>query len=78
MVIGVAISNIWYFCSDQVIVQRALASKDMSHAKGATILAGYLKLLPLFLMIFPGMAARILFPNEVACADPEGSLHNMT
>merc|ERR1719369_2443732 len=71
MIFGLAISSIWYWCSDQVIVQRALASKDMSHAKGATILAGYLKLLPLFLMIFPGVAARILFPNEVACADPE-------
>ena len=40
--------------------------------KGACILAGYLKLLPLFIMIFPGMAARVLFTDEVACADPEG------
>ena len=72
MIFGVAISAIWYWCSDQVIVQRALASKDMSHAKGACILAGYLKLLPLFIMIFPGMAARILFTDDVACAVPEG------
>jgi len=71
MIFGLAISSIWYWCSDQVIVQRALASKDMSHAKGAAILAGYLKLLPLFIMIFPGMAARVLFKDEVACADPE-------
>merc|ERR1719244_1286768 len=71
MIFGLAISSIWYWCSDQVIVQRALASKDMSHAKGACILAGYLKLLPLFIMIFPGMAARVLFTNDVACADPE-------
>ena len=61
-----------YWCSDQVIVQRALASRDLTHAKGACILAGYLKLLPLFIMIFPGMAARVLFTDEVACADPEG------
>merc|ERR1719228_154841 len=71
MIFGLAISSIWYWCSDQVIVQRALASKDMSHAKGACILAGYLKLLPLFIMIFPGMAARVLFADEVACADPD-------
>jgi len=71
MIFGLAISSIWYWCSDQVIVQRALASKDMSHAKGACILAGYLKLLPLFIMIFPGMAARVLFTDEVACAVPE-------
>ena len=72
MIFGLAISSIWYWCSDQVIVQRALASKDMSHAKGACILAGYLKLLPLFIMIFPGMAARVLFKDEVACAHPDG------
>ena len=72
MIFGLAISSIWYWCSDQVIVQRALASKDMSHAKGACILAGYLKLLPLFIMIFPGMAARVLFTDEVACAHPDG------
>lgn len=71
MTFGLAISSIWYWCSDQVIVQRALASKDLSHAKAACILAGYLKLLPLFIMIFPGMAARVLFPDEVACADPD-------
>ena len=74
MIFGLAISSIWYWCSDQVIVQRALASKDMTHAKGACILAGYLKLLPLFIMIFPGMAARVLFTDEVACADPDKCL----
>ncbi|GIY78589.1 hypothetical protein CEXT_61671 [Caerostris extrusa] len=70
MTFGLTISAIWYWCSDQVIVQRALSAKDLSHAKGGCILAGYLKLLPLFLIIFPGMAARILFPNEVACSNP--------
>merc|ERR1719195_1282403 len=74
MVFGLAVSSIWYWCSDQVIVQRALASRDLTHAKGACILAGYLKLLPLFIMIFPGMAARVLFTDEVACADPEECL----
>merc|ERR1719195_1225751 len=69
-----AVPSIWYWCSDQVIVQRALASRDLTHAKGACILAGYLKLLPLFIMIFPGMAARVLFTDEVACADPEECL----
>ena len=48
----------------QVIVQRALAAKNLSHAKGGTILAGYLKILPLWLLVFPGMIARILFPGK--------------
>ncbi len=68
---GLAINSIWYWCSDQVIVQRALASKTTVHAKGGTILAGYLKLLPMWIMVFPGMISRVLFPNEVACASPE-------
>lgn len=61
----------WYWCSDQVIVQRALAAKTMVHAKAGCVLASSLKLLPLWLMVFPGMAARALFPDEVACANPE-------
>jgi uncharacterized sodium:solute symporter family permease YidK len=48
-----------------VIVQRTLAAKNMTHVKGGCILAGYLKLLPLWIMVFPGMAARILFKNKV-------------
>lgn len=55
----------------QVIVQRSLAAKSMVYAKGGCILASWLKLLPLWIMVFPGMAARVLFPDEVACADPD-------
>ena len=71
---GLTISSIWYWCSDQVIVQRALAAKSMVYAKGGCVFASYLKLLPLWIMVFPGMAARALFPNEVACANPEECL----
>lgn len=38
----------------QVMVQRVMAAKSLSHAKGATIFAGYTKLLPLFVIIMPG------------------------
>ena len=48
-----------------------MAAKNISHAKGGTVLAGFLKLLPFFTLVLPGMAARILFPNQVACSDPE-------
>lgn len=61
---GLTVSAVWYWCSDQVIVQRALASKSLSHAKAGTITAGYLKMLPLFLLVFPGMIARILYPGK--------------
>uniref|UniRef100_A0A8C8DVX2 Sodium/glucose cotransporter 1 n=1 Tax=Oryzias sinensis TaxID=183150 RepID=A0A8C8DVX2_9TELE len=71
MVFGLTIQAIWYFCNDQVIVQRCLSAKNLSHVKGGCVLCGYLKLLPMFLMVFPGMISRILYPDVVACVDPE-------
>ncbi|XP_052259739.1 sodium/glucose cotransporter 4-like isoform X2 [Dreissena polymorpha] len=69
--IGITINSIWYWCSDQVIVQRALAGKTYDHAKAGTILCAYIKILPLFMLVLPGMIARILFPETVGCTDPE-------
>lgn len=71
LVFGLTIQAIWYWCTDQVIVQRCLSAKNLSHVKAGCILCGYLKLLPMFLMVFPGMISRILYPNEVACVDPK-------
>ncbi|CAB4057551.1 SLC5A9 [Lepeophtheirus salmonis] len=70
VVFGLSISAIWYWCSDQVIVQRALAAKNFSHAKGGCIIASYLKLLPLWFIILPGMASRVLFKDVIACSTP--------
>ncbi|CAF0937199.1 unnamed protein product [Didymodactylos carnosus] len=63
-------NTIWYWCSDQMMVQRVLAAKTLSHARGGTLLAGYLKILPLFMIILPGMISRSLFPNTVGCNQP--------
>nr|XP_022320872.1 sodium/glucose cotransporter 5-like [Crassostrea virginica] len=63
--------SMWYWCADQVIVQRTLAAKNIGHARAASLMAGYLKFLPLFLIIMPGMISRVLFPDTVGCADPE-------
>lgn len=71
MVFGITISAVWYWCSDQVIVQRALSAKNMVHAKAGCVMAGYLKLLPLYLLVLPGMAARVLYPDLVACSNPD-------
>ncbi|XP_068956904.1 solute carrier family 5 member 4-like isoform X2 [Petaurus breviceps papuanus] len=70
ILIGMNIVSIWYWCADQVIVQRCLSGKNLSHVKAGCILCAYLKLLPLFLMVMPGMISRILFPDEVACVVP--------
>ncbi|KAK3602345.1 hypothetical protein CHS0354_013337 [Potamilus streckersoni] len=70
-VFGITILSAWYFCSDQVLAQRSLAAKNMLHVKGGSILAAYLKILPLFTIVFPGMISRVLFAEEVACVDPD-------
>ncbi|XP_042817914.1 solute carrier family 5 member 4 isoform X4 [Panthera tigris] len=61
MIFGMTIVAVWYWCTDQVIVQRCLSGKNMSHVKAACIMCGYLKLLPMFLMVMPGMISRILY-----------------
>ncbi|OCU01811.1 sodium/glucose cotransporter 1 [Xenopus laevis] len=70
LIFGLTILALWYWCTDQVIVQRCLSAKNMSHVKAGCILCGYLKLLPMFLMVFPGMISRILYTDEVACVVP--------
>lgn len=57
-----------------MMIQRALAAKSLSHAKGATVFASYLKILPFFIIILPGMISRALFPDDVACVLPEECL----
>ena len=54
-----------------MIVQRALAAKNLSHAKIGCVLAGYLKIFPMILIVMPGMISRILFPDVVGCSDPK-------
>ncbi|XP_051566896.1 sodium/myo-inositol cotransporter-like [Myxocyprinus asiaticus] len=69
--LGQTPASIWYWCADQVIVQRVLAAKNIVHAKGSTLMAGMLKILPMFIIVIPGMISRILFPDELACIGPE-------
>jgi len=60
---GAPILGIWYWCTDQVIVQRVLSAKDEGHAKAGTIFAGFLKILPVFLLVIPGIIAFALYPR---------------
>lgn len=48
----------------QVIVQRCLSGKNMSHVKAGCIMCGYLKLLPMFIIVMPGMISRILYTGR--------------
>uniref|UniRef100_H2ZK31 Sodium/myo-inositol cotransporter n=1 Tax=Ciona savignyi TaxID=51511 RepID=H2ZK31_CIOSA len=69
--LGQTPSSIWYWCTDQVIVQRALAARSLSHAQGGTLVAGFIKILPMYIMVMPGMISRVLFTNEIACVPGE-------
>jgi SSS family solute:Na+ symporter len=54
------IVGIWYWCTDQCIVQRTLAAKDESNARRGAIWAAYLKLFPFFIFMIPGIVAFAL------------------
>ena len=57
MVFAPPIIGIWYWCTDQYIVQRVLSAKNITQARKGTIFAGYLKLLPIFMFFIPGLIA---------------------
>ena len=71
--IGSAVIGFWYWCTDQFIVQRVLSGKDEKEARRGTIFGAYLKLLPVFLFLIPGMIAFAIHQNSVA-AGGEGFL----
>merc|ERR1719494_656545 len=74
IVFSLPVTGIWYWCTDQVIVQRTLGAKNINHARLGTVLAGFLKLLPLYIMVMPGMISRIRNPDLIGCPDPESCL----
>ncbi|MFT5997867.1 MAG: SSS family solute:Na+ symporter [Neolewinella sp.] len=60
MLFGAPILGVWYWCTDQFIVQRVLSAKDINNARKGALFAGYLKLLPVFLFFIPGVIAYAL------------------
>jgi SSS family solute:Na+ symporter len=54
------IVGIWYWCTDQHIVQRCLAARNEQQARRGTIFAAYLKMLPFFVFLIPGLMAYAL------------------
>jgi len=60
IIFGIPILGIWYWCTDQFIVQRVLSAKNIENARRGTIFGGYLKLLPVFIFVIPGVVAHAL------------------
>ena len=63
LLLGVQLLGFWYWVTNQYIVQRILGARDVEHARWGAMLAGFLKVLPLFIMVIPGAMAIQLFPG---------------
>ncbi|MEX2263019.1 MAG: sodium:solute symporter [Bryobacteraceae bacterium] len=64
-IVGTLILGIWYWCTDQVIVQKTLSARNVQQARLGTFFCASLKILPVFILVLPGLIARSLWPNEV-------------
>ncbi|MBD3628471.1 sodium/solute symporter [Cyclobacterium sp.] len=76
MLFGHLILGIWYWCTDQTIVQRVLGARSEKQAKLGALFAGFLKILPVFIMVVPGILAFALFRQEIG-ADTKSVLPMM-
>jgi SSS family solute:Na+ symporter len=86
VLLGSALIGFWYWCTDQYIVQRTLSARSQKEARRGAIFAAYMKLLPVFIFLVPGMIAYALkqkgllqiesadqaFPTLVATLLPAG------
>ncbi|MEM6317327.1 MAG: sodium:solute symporter [Bacteroidota bacterium] len=63
LIMGVPFLGFWYWSTNQYIIQRALGAKGLDHARWGLIFAGFLKIIPLFIMVIPGAMALALYPN---------------
>jgi SSS family solute:Na+ symporter len=60
IIFGAPILAVWYWCTDQYIVQRTLSAASITAARRATLFAALLKQLPLFIFVVPGVIAYVL------------------
>jgi SSS family solute:Na+ symporter len=78
ILLGAPILGVWYWCTDQFIVQRVLAARSLDHARGGTIFAAFLKLLPVVLFVLPGVAAYgLVQQGKLVLESPDQALPAM-
>src|SRR5205814_2632699 len=63
--LGYPILGIWYWCTDQTIVQRVLGARSQHDAQLGPLFAGFLKILPVFFLVLPGVIAFVLFRDQI-------------
>ena len=75
ILLGAPILGIWYWCTDQFIVQRVLSARNVTQARKAVLFAGYMKQLPLFMFVLPGLIAVVLAERgELTLERPDQAL----
>ncbi|PXX30583.1 sodium/solute symporter [Arenibacter sp. ARW7G5Y1] len=63
LVLGYPVIGIWFWCTDQTIVQRALGAKNVRHAQKGVLLTAGLKIMDTFIFVVPGIVCYLLFPT---------------
>ncbi|MFC1509842.1 sodium:solute symporter [Candidatus Omnitrophota bacterium] len=63
--LGYPVIGLWYWCADQTIVQRVLGAKDENHARVGPLFAGFIKILPVFIFVLPGLLCLALINKGV-------------
>ena len=61
--IGMPISGIYFWANNQTLVQRVLSAKNVNEGRKGVMFCGFLTILTLFIIIFPGVIARAFFPD---------------
>ncbi len=75
IIFGAPILGVWYWCTDQFIVQRVLSAANIDNARRGTIFGGFLKQLPLFIFVVPGIIAYVLSQSgELTLDEPDQAL----
>ena len=65
VLLGYPILGIWYWCTDQTIVQRVLGARTQHDAQLGPVFAGFLKILPVFVLVLPGVIGYVLFKDII-------------
>lgn len=69
MLLGYPILGVWYWCADQTIVQRVLGARSLKDAQIGPLFAAALKILPVFILVLPGVLGYVLFRDEIKHAN---------
>lgn len=65
VLLGYPVMGIWYWCTDQTHVQRVLSARSLDDAQKGPLFAGLLKILPVFILVFPGVIGYVLFKDVI-------------